>query len=172
VRAGEDYYIRTFGGGRNRWGDYSGISVDPRDERYFWVYNEYATSRGTLINAEDGRWATAYARFRFITERIKTDELSVSDPAVTSLDQNSPNPFNPETEIRFYVPEQSRVVITIYNTLGQVVNTLTNQEYGAGSHSVRWNGLDRSGAQLASGVYFFQMRTGDFNQIRKMTLLR
>ena len=61
VAAGLDYYIRTFGGPRNRWGDYSATVVDPVDG-CFWMYNEYAMSRGTTLNGEDGRWATAFLR--------------------------------------------------------------------------------------------------------------
>jgi len=61
VQAGTDYYYRAFGGSRNRWGDYSGTAVDPATE-CFWVYNEYAMSRGTVTSGgEDGRWGTAYS---------------------------------------------------------------------------------------------------------------
>jgi len=60
VRQGTDFYIRTFGGARNRWGDYSSVAVDPATD-CFWVYNQHAMTRGTVINGEDGRWATAYA---------------------------------------------------------------------------------------------------------------
>ena len=67
LREGLDFYERTFGGSRNRWGDYSSIAVDPRDDSTFWVYNEYASTRGTTTNSptgiQDGRWATAYGRF-------------------------------------------------------------------------------------------------------------
>ncbi len=175
VRAGEDYYIRTFGAGRNRWGDYSGIAVDPSNDKFFWVFNEYATSRGTPTGGgEDGRWATAYARYKFTGKGMKKDLAFDADglPNTLALEQNYPNPFNPETEILFQVPEQNRVVITIYNTLGQAIRTLTDAVYEAGTHSVRWDALDRNGYQLASGIYFYQMRAGDFTQIRKMTLLR
>lgn len=64
VAAGLDFYIRTFGGSDNRWGDYSGISVDPADSTTFWVYNEYAIPRGTPAFAEDGRWGTRFAQLR------------------------------------------------------------------------------------------------------------
>lgn len=62
VQPGLDYYVRTFGGPRNRWGDYSGASVDPMDDRTFWIFNEYAEVRGTLTPTppEDGRWGTAW----------------------------------------------------------------------------------------------------------------
>ena len=63
VKAGEDFYIRTFGGPRNRWGDYSGAAVDPADDETFWIFNEFADTRGTRTGGgEDGRWGTAWAR--------------------------------------------------------------------------------------------------------------
>jgi hypothetical protein len=62
VQPGLDYYVRTFGGARNRWGDYSGASVDPMDDRTFWIFNQYAEVRGTPTPTppEDGRWGTAW----------------------------------------------------------------------------------------------------------------
>ncbi len=65
LAAGEDYYVRKFGGSRNRWGDYSGISLDPTDDKTFWVFNEYAMTRGTALGGEDGRWATRWGSFSF-----------------------------------------------------------------------------------------------------------
>ncbi len=62
---GVDYYIRTFGVGRNRWGDYSGMSLDPATESTFWVYNEFAMTRGTPSSGEDGRWSTRWGSFTF-----------------------------------------------------------------------------------------------------------
>ncbi|MBI5474184.1 MAG: T9SS type A sorting domain-containing protein [Ignavibacteriae bacterium] len=59
LHAGDDYYVRTFGGPRNRWGDYSGASIDPSDGS-FWIFNQYAMARGTLFSGEDGRWKTAW----------------------------------------------------------------------------------------------------------------
>ncbi len=61
VKAGVDWYVRTFGGTRNRWGDYSSTAVDPVDG-CFWVYNQWADTRGTPISGEDGRWGTAYVK--------------------------------------------------------------------------------------------------------------
>ena len=63
--AGQDFYIRTFGGPRNRWGDYSGIAIDPSDDMMFCAFNEYALTRGTLIGGEDGRWGTRWGCFTF-----------------------------------------------------------------------------------------------------------
>jgi hypothetical protein len=65
VMAGLDSYVRTFGGDRNRWGDYSGISVDPTNENFVWVFNQFADMRGTAFGGEDGRWGTAWVRAKF-----------------------------------------------------------------------------------------------------------
>ena len=62
LRAGLDYYVRKFSGTRNRWGDYSGTTIDPADDS-FWIFNEFAKARGDLINGEDGRWRTAFGHF-------------------------------------------------------------------------------------------------------------
>ncbi len=64
LAAGQDFYVRTLGSGFNRWGDFSGIGVDPADDTTFWVYNEYALTRGTADSrGEDGRWGTRFGRF-------------------------------------------------------------------------------------------------------------
>ncbi len=86
--------------------------------------------------------------------------------------QNFPNPFNPETEIRFALPQDSHVVVTIYNALGQGIRTLTNTRFAAGFHSVNWDGKDKNGNPVSSGVYIYQMQAGEFSQVRKMSLIR
>ncbi len=63
LHAGTDYYYRTFGSGRNRWGDYTAVALDPSNESTFWVYNEYAMARGTSFGGEDGRWTTQWGSF-------------------------------------------------------------------------------------------------------------
>jgi len=66
VAAGTDYYFRQFGDTRNRWGDYTGMSLDPANEATFWAFNEYAMTRGTILISyptQDGRWATEYGSF-------------------------------------------------------------------------------------------------------------
>jgi len=72
IRAGIDFYIRTFGGAQNRWGDFSGIGLDPTDDTRFWVFNEYAFTRGTVFGGEDGRWGTAWGRVSFAASPTPT----------------------------------------------------------------------------------------------------
>jgi hypothetical protein len=82
VQAGLDYYLRTFGAGRNRWGDYSGASVDPSDDRTFWIYNEYAEQRGSGTPPEDGRWGTAW---RSMVSVSAQDFGDAPDPSYPTL---------------------------------------------------------------------------------------
>ena len=68
LATGVDYYYRAFGGSENRWGDYSGIALDPSNESVFWLFNEYALTRGTVLSqypTEDGRWGTHWGSFAF-----------------------------------------------------------------------------------------------------------
>ncbi|MCK4577744.1 MAG: T9SS type A sorting domain-containing protein, partial [Candidatus Marinimicrobia bacterium] len=98
------------------------------------------------------------------------DNLMVPDKFKVS--QNYPNPFNPTTEIQFTLPAAGEVTFTVYNILGQQVATLTENFPAAGAYSFRWNGHNQRGAAVASGIYFYQVRSGDKAITRKMTLLR
>ena len=94
-------------------------------------------------------------------------EVTQSDlPVSFSLDQNYPNPFNPTTIIRYALPARSYVELSVFNALGQQVAALVNDTRDAGYHEVRFDG-----GSLASGVYFYRLKTGDFIQTRKMLLL-
>ncbi|MEW6060630.1 MAG: T9SS type A sorting domain-containing protein [Bacteroidota bacterium] len=93
--------------------------------------------------------------------------FKTSAPSVFALGQNYPNPFNTETVIPFDVPSTSTVTIRVYNTLGQIVATIVNQEFEPGSHRYTWNATG-----CASGVYFIRLQSGRFLQTRKALLLR
>ena len=84
-----------------------------------------------------------------------------------SIDQNSPNPFNPTTTIGFNLVEDGNVTIDIYNVAGQKVDTLVNDFMAAGKHSVVWDA-----AGFSAGVYFYTVKSGDFTKTMKMTLLK
>ncbi|MCI0697640.1 T9SS type A sorting domain-containing protein, partial [candidate division KSB1 bacterium] len=86
--------------------------------------------------------------------------------------QNHPNPFNPETEIRFELPEASRVVVKIYSMLGENIRTLADGEFAAGAHTVRWNALNDRGEKAPSGLYFYQLVTPGFTQTKRMILAK
>jgi hypothetical protein len=94
-------------------------------------------------------------------------------PTATALAQNYPNPFNPETTIQFDLSEGAAVTLTVYDATGQVVRTLMEGEFrSAGSYSYVWDGRNAAGHRVSSGVYMYELRTGDFRSMRKMTLVQ
>ena len=93
-------------------------------------------------------------------------------PQTYRLYQNYPNPFNPETWISYQLPKFGPVTIKIYNVKGQLVTTLVDGEQAPGTYRVRWSGRDLHGAPAASGVYFCQMKGGQYTRTTKMVLLR
>lgn len=93
-------------------------------------------------------------------------------PAAFVLEANYPNPFNPETVIRYGIDRQSPVALEIFNVLGQRVRTLVEGEQPSGVYEVVWDGLDEAGRPAASGLYVYQLRAGAFVASRKMLLLR
>ena len=95
-----------------------------------------------------------------------------STPASFKLETNFPNPFNPETLIQYQLPEPAHVTLTVYNLLGQKIRTLIDKKQQAGYHSVHWDGRDEMGSSVASGMYFYVLRAGDFMDVKKMMLLR
>ena len=93
-------------------------------------------------------------------------------PVKFHLFQNYPNPFNPETTIRYTLPSGGKVVLTVYNMLGQRVATLVDTEQMQGEYEVRWKGISDRGAALSSGVYFYRLEIPGRVAIRKMILVR
>ncbi|MBD3179659.1 MAG: T9SS type A sorting domain-containing protein, partial [Candidatus Latescibacteria bacterium] len=90
----------------------------------------------------------------------------------TSLSQNYPNPFNPVTSIRFSIPEEGRVNISVFDIRGRLVATLADGEFPAGSHTVSWDGRNLYGSEVSSGVYLYRLATGKKNLTRKMVMIR
>ncbi len=93
--------------------------------------------------------------------------LAEEKPTEFSLSQNFPNPFNPSTTIRYGLPVKAHVVLVVYNTLGQIVSRLVDEEQEAGYHEVR---VDANG--LSSGVYFYRLESGKFVSTRKFTVVK
>ncbi len=93
-------------------------------------------------------------------------------PTRFELRQSYPNPFNNQTMIKYSLFKRTEVSLIIYNILGQKVRTLVNNERQSGDVSVTWDGKDESGKDLSSGIYFYQLRVGQFTQTRRMVLLK
>ncbi|GAB4331150.1 MAG: hypothetical protein Kow0037_07450 [Calditrichia bacterium] len=96
----------------------------------------------------------------------------VNTPQDFALGQNYPNPFNPETVIPYHLPAQLNTEITIYNTLGQVVRHIDMGMQSPGEHQYIWNGKNDFGLNSPSGIYFYKIKAGKYQQIKKMTLMR
>jgi len=102
-------------------------------------------------------------------------ELSVDGhqiPDKFTLHQNHPNPFNPVTTLRYDLPEDTMVNITIYDMMGRVVRTMVNTQQNTGFKSVRWNATNDVGSSVSAGLYLYMIQAGDFRQTKKMVLLK
>ena len=106
-----------------------------------------------------------------LSTAVLTEEGDIL-PQSMRLEQNYPNPFNSQTVIRFSLAQQTELELAIYNLLGQKVAALLDQRRPAGEHVVSWNGRDETGAELASGVYVYRLRTESHVATRKLLLLR
>ena len=89
-----------------------------------------------------------------------------------SLGQNYPNPFNPQTSISFYLKKSGKISIKVYNILGQRVRDLVDSYYQNGEHKADWDGKDDNGKDVSTGIYFYQIKTENSIQAKKMVLLR
>jgi hypothetical protein len=105
------------------------------------------------------------------TTFVETDDYH-SQPKTSFLSQNYPNPFNPSTTIRYEIPEQSFVTIKIYDVLGNEIATLANEEKPAGTYDVVFGSHSGKDRNLASGIYFYTLSTGNFLSTKKMILMK
>jgi hypothetical protein len=108
---------------------------------------------------------------------VQDTVISVQDDNVLILDkfdllQNFPNPFNPSTQVKAIVSEQSNVKVVVYNILGKEITTLLDENLSAGEYTIQWNGEDNEGNYLAGGIYFIQMKAFGFNKTIKAVLLK
>lgn len=115
-----------------------------------------------FAGTDNGVWKRPLAEIVSSVEGFLTDL-----PAEFKLNQNYPNPFNPTTTIRFALPKSQRAQLRVYNTLGQEVATLVNEDKPAGTYSIEWNA-----GTVASGVYFYQLKAGGYSATRKLLLLK
>ncbi len=94
-------------------------------------------------------------------------------PAVFSLADNYPNPFNPTTTLQYALPQAADVALTVYNVLGQPVRTLVAERQAAGRYAVEWDATNDQGHSLSAGLYFYRLQAGgDFREVKKMLLLK
>jgi hypothetical protein len=93
-------------------------------------------------------------------------------PEVFALHQNYPNPFNPTTQIKYDLPEDALVSITIYDIMGRSIKSLVNGNQSAGYRSIQWNATNNLGEPVSAGMYIYMIQAGEFRQTKKMVLLK
>ncbi|MCG3157227.1 MAG: hypothetical protein DKINENOH_03859 [bacterium] len=142
------------------------INTLTENTRYYW----------SVIAHDLGRLTTASTdTFSFFVRSIITSVDNFLDemlPTKFALSQNYPNPFNPQTTIKYQLPKASHVILKIFNILGQKMVTLIDEKKAAGYYSVKWDGTDQLGIQVPSGIYLYQLKAGDFEDVRKLTLVK
>ncbi|MBS4032868.1 MAG: T9SS type A sorting domain-containing protein [Ignavibacterium sp.] len=125
-----------------------------------WVVGQISSQKGVILNTTNGG-------VTFVEEE-KIYEL----PTTYSLSNNFPNPFNPTTTIKWQIPEIGFVTLKIYDVLGSEVAALVNEEKPAGEFEVEFNVGRDSSPDIASGIYFYQIKAGDFIQTKKMIFIK
>ncbi len=155
------------------------ISLDGAiiDEGYTNQNGEFSLPDGLLYGIEysiasvKSGYTTSLGKF---TPSLTTDIDEENDilPGTFTLYQNYPNPFNPTTLIEFDIPVKTIVEINIYNSLGQNIVTLMNDQVQAGSHTIEWNGNNKNNSAVSSGIYFYKLTSEDYTDTKRMILLR
>ena len=115
---------------------------------------------------------TAYANYITGVE-YQIDREGTSIPKTFELEQCYPNPFNPSTTIRYHLKKQTKVVLAVFDITGQYITSLVNnREQEAGTFTVKWDGKDLYGNQMSTGAYFYMLKTSEFQETKKMILLK
>ena len=135
-------------------------------------------AEGTTLASVTGIFNFSYGTYKIqIRDLADLGQLDIDDDFAGvarefALYPNYPNPFNPETRIRFQLAENSNVRLMIYDVLGRKVRTLVSDRMDAGHHVLNWDGLNDAGTAVASGMYVYRIKAGDFIAHRKMLLVR
>jgi hypothetical protein len=140
-----------------------------------WVNDNCVYVSGCDWVADSVDYTNAF--FNSMDDCIETCVLVSNDeskqlPTAFNLYNNYPNPFNPTTQIRYDLPGDARVSITIYDLMGRSIKSLVRSNQTAGYHSVRWDGTSDIGKGVSAGLYFYTIVAGEFRQTKKMLLLK
>jgi hypothetical protein len=173
-----------FVGGIENW-DYfvswTSGTPDQYPESWWWMNqgeNVMALTYEDMNCVEAGSYdSTAYAIVRGIIDYLGLSYTWIEDEnnilqTEFSLSQNFPNPFNPRTNIRYSVSLNDHVKITVFDLMGHEVKTLLDSKVSIGSGLVQWDGRNFRGEIVPSGVYIYSVKAGEFNQSRKMIILK
>ena len=137
-------------------------------------YTDIVYQTGQYIYTVIGEFTNGSTNMLMIQVQVTSDveDEPVVEPLVTALLGNHPNPFNPDTTIRYSLESDERVIIDVYNIRGQLVKTLVNDYQRAGQYSVIWDGKDERGRDAGSGIFFYRMKSGSYSSTRKMIMMK
>ena len=125
-----------------------------------------------VIEASDEEYTVISQVGEFVLNNTLLSADSEIIPVVFALHQNYPNPFNPVTSLRYDLPEDGLVNITIYDMMGRIVKTLVNGSQTAGYKSIRWNATNDRNEPVSAGLYIYTIQAGEFRKTKKMVLLK
>jgi cytochrome c553 len=142
-------------------------------------YVEFLRDENVTNSAGDDLYAAWVAQGRAAPVAMVTDTIRITPTGVEprpqfvyALHAAYPNPFNPVTRLDFELAARGRIWINIYDASGRLVRALVDETKSAGRHTAFWDGANNAGTRVASGVYFFKMKSGGFEQVRKVVMLR
>ena len=142
------------------------------DVRTMWFGFGYQNIRDDVLASPIDRFTIAEDVINWLEGNTNPDVTEAVAPIENKLHQNFPNPFNPITVISFDMKEKGFVSIVLYNVAGQRVRTLVSEIKEPGSYTMLWDGRNDKGTEVASGIYFYDMKTRNFCKTRKLVLLR
>jgi len=125
-----------------------------------------------VVEASDEEFTVISQAGEFILVNTSLSIASEIIPEAFALHQNYPNPFNPITSLRYDLPQDGLVNVTVYDMMGRLVKTLVNSSQAAGYKSIQWNATNDRNETVSAGVYLYSIEAGDFRQTRKMVLLK
>jgi len=147
-----------------------GLNDSEKAKQYF---EEYINSYPKDIMVQTAQDMLEIMDHRYIPKDENPEQIQAKiSPTTFALSQNYPNPFNPETKIRFQLPEDVHVTLSIYNMLGQKVCMLVDKQMSTGFHTIKWDGRNNFGTAVASGVYLYAIQAGKYYEKKKMVLMR
>ena len=153
--------------------DMQGGAIEPTNNSYLAIPVEFKGSnydRG-LVQIENIKLAGAKGDLIQYVARSTESEVKLI-PHDFSLQQNFPNPFNPSTEIRFDLPKEGHVNLSVYNMAGHKVRSLESGDMQPGYHSIIWDGTNDAGSKVSTGMYFYSIQTNGFQETKKMLFLK
>jgi hypothetical protein len=145
---------------------------EPSKPQEVGYYNTPGFAWGVAVVSGYAYVADGYAGLQIYKNLLAGVEEREKEMTLVALLQNEPNPFVRRTNIKFQIPNKSRVNLSIYDLSGRLVKTLVDEEMGRGCYQVEWDGKDSFGEEVSEGIYFYKLQVGKLKTVRKTILLK